>query len=99
MLETILATIRATFTPEVAPEVAPEVKKMLAMLNGAGNAMSRREMQQQLDLSDEKHFREFYLQPAVAGGLIEMTVPQRPTSRLQKYRLTRKGSQLLTAEG
>ncbi len=95
MLETILATIRATFTPEVAPEV----KKMLAMLNGAGNAMSRREMQQQLDLSDEKHFREFYLQPAVAGGLIEMTVPQRPTSRLQKYRLTRKGSQLLTAEG
>ncbi|HOI91412.1 MAG TPA: Fic family protein [Candidatus Rifleibacterium sp.] len=99
ILETIRATLRANLTPEVTPDVAPEVKKMLAMLNGAGNAMSRREMQQQLDLSDEKHFREFYLQPAVAGGLIEMTVPQRPTSRLQKYRLTRKGSQLLTAEG
>lgn len=99
MLETILATIRATFTPEVAPDVTPEVKKMLAMLNDDGNAMSRREMQQQLDLSDEKHFREFYLQPAVAGGLIEMTVPQRPTSRLQKYRLTLSGRQLLTTRG
>ncbi len=76
ILETIRATLRANLTPEVTPEVAPEVKKMLAMLNGAGNAMSRREMQQQLDLSDEKHFREFYLQPAVAGGLIEMTVQQ-----------------------
>lgn len=95
MLETILATIRATLTPEVNPEVTPEVKKMLKLLNNAGSAMSRREIQQKLDLSDEKHFREFYLQPSVAGGLIEMTVPERPTSRLQKYRLTRKGSQLL----
>ena len=95
MLETILATIRAAFTPEVDPEVAPEVKRMLELLNSSRNAMSRREIQQKLGLSDEKHFREFYLQPSIAGGLIEMTVPERPTSRLQKYRLTRKGSQLL----
>jgi len=95
MLETILATIRAAFTPEVDPEVAPEVKRMLELLNSSRNAMSRREIQQKLGLSDEKHFREFYLQPSIAGGLIEMTVPKRPTSRLQKYRLTRKGSQLL----
>jgi len=95
MLETILATIRAAFTPEVNPEVAPEVKRMLELLNSSRNAMSRREIQQKLGLSDEKHFREFYLQPSIAGGLIEMTVPERPTSRLQKYRLTRKGCQLL----
>ena len=95
MLETILATIRAAFTPEVNPEVAPEVKRMLELLNSSRNAMSRRDIQQKLGLSDEKHFREFYLQPSIAGGLIEMTVPERPTSRLQKYRLTRKGCQLL----
>jgi hypothetical protein len=72
-----------------------EVKKMLQILNNAQNGLSRHELQQKLNLSDEKHFREFYLQPAVATGLIEMTVPERPTSRLQKYRLTRQGCQLL----
>ncbi len=31
----------------------------------------------------------------VDGGLIEPTVPEKPTSRLQKYRLTAKGQALL----
>jgi len=63
---------------------------MLKVIEGE---MSRREIQHKLGLHDEKHFREFYQQPAVAAGLIEMTVPDRPTSRLQKYRLTEKGRQ------
>ena len=53
--------------------------------------MSRQEIQAELGIKDEKHFREFYQQPAVARGLIEMTIPEKPTSRLQKYRLTDKG--------
>ena len=88
MLETILNTLKTKSTPEVTPEV----KKMLRVIEGS---MSRREIQQKLGLHDEKHFREFYQQPAVAAGLIEMTVPDRPTSRLQKYRLTEKGRQFL----
>ncbi len=42
----------------------------------------------QLGLNDEKHFREHYQQRAVKAGLIELTIPEKPTSRLQKYRLT-----------
>ncbi|MBI5527014.1 MAG: transcriptional regulator, partial [Deltaproteobacteria bacterium] len=36
-------------------------------------------------------FRERFIQPLLDSGLLEMTVPDRPNSRLQKYRLTEKG--------
>ena len=75
-------------TPQVTPEVTPEVVKMLAAIQGE---MGRREIQAQLGLNDEKHFREHYQQPAVAQGLVEMTIPAKPNSRMQKYRLTDNG--------
>ena len=53
--------------------------------------MSRAALQAALGLSDRKSFRERYLQPALADGLIAMTIPDKPNSRLQKYRLTAKG--------
>jgi Fic family protein len=88
MLKMILDTVKLLHTPEVTPQVTPEVKKMLAILK---DEMTRKEIQQKLGLKDEKHFREAYQQPAVAAGLIEMTIPGKPNSRLQKYRITSKG--------
>jgi len=88
MLKMILGAVRSLSTPEVRPDVTPEVKKMLSVLNGE---MTRKEIQQKLGLKDEKHFRTAYQQPAIAQGLIEMTVPDKPNSRLQKYRITPKG--------
>lgn len=40
---------------------------------------------------DRTKFRQQVLNPLLAEGLVEMTIPQKPTSRLQKYRLTEKG--------
>ncbi len=40
-------------------------------------------------------FRNSVLKPLMHGGLIEMTVPDRPQSSNQKYRLTEKGRALL----
>ena len=56
--------------------------------------MSRLELMDVLGLSDRKHFAETYLQPGLEAGLIEMTLPESPRSRTQKYRLTVPGRQL-----
>lgn len=77
---------------EVTGEVAGEVARLLAVLSVP---MKRTEIQNLLGLKHEDHFREAYLTPALAAGLVEMTIPSKPTSRLQKYRLTAKGKILI----
>ncbi len=49
-----------------------------------------------LELKHWKTFRSNYLQPLLDNGWLEMTVPDKPTSSKQKYRLTAKGRELLT---
>ncbi len=61
---------------------------MIGLIKGE---MTRTEIMAELGLRDEKHFRERYQQTAVSSGLIEMTLPGKPNSRLQKYRLTTQG--------
>jgi len=91
MLQMILDTL-FTLTPQVAPQVTPQVGELLAAMSAE---MSREALQSALGLRDRKSFRERYLRPALDSGLIEMTLPAKPSSRLQKYRLTDKGRQLL----
>ena len=78
-------------TPQVAPQVTPQVERLLAVLK---DEMSREQLQQALGLHDRKSFRERYLKPALAEEVIEMTLPEKPNSRLQRYRLTDLGRQL-----
>jgi len=57
--------------------------------------MSRAELQHSLGLSDREHFSKEYLQPALTSGLVEMTIPDKPRSSKQKYRLTALGEKVL----
>lgn len=47
---------------------------------------SKREMMDYIGLTDSKNFRERYLVPLLSAGKIEMTIPDRPNSRNQKYK-------------
>ena len=90
MLRMILDAVTTT-----APQVTPQVGELVLALQGE---MSREALQTTLSLQDRKSFRERYLRPALADGLIEMTIPDKPNSRLQKYRLTDKGRQWLAGQ-
>jgi ATP-dependent DNA helicase RecG len=57
--------------------------------------MNRKALQAALGLKDAEHFRKSYIQPALEAGLIEMTIPHKPRSKKQKYRLTEKGQKEL----
>ncbi len=60
--------------------------------------MKRTDIQEALALRNENYFREAYLIPALTAGMIEMTIPNKPTSSKQKYRVTEKGQDLLTKQ-
>jgi len=73
---------------QVTGQVTPEVNRVLQVLEAE---MTRGEIQERLGLKSRTNFEERYLKPALAARLIEMTIPAKPKSRLQKYRLTDQG--------
>jgi hypothetical protein len=56
---------------------------------------TRAEIMANLGLKDRMHFSKEYLQPALDAGWIEMTIPDKPKSVKQKYRITAAGKGLL----
>ena len=57
--------------------------------------MTRQGLREAFGLGNDEHFRKAYLLPALRAGLIEMTIPDKPRSRNQRYRLTPQGRELL----
>jgi ATP-dependent DNA helicase RecG len=73
-------------------EVTTEVAKVMKVMDGD---LFRQQIQERLRLKNAEHLRKAYLIPAMESGLLEMTIPDKPNSRLQKYHLTEKGRQIL----
>ena len=95
-LDTATLPVTPQVTLPVTPPVTLPVNKLMKLLNEAG-AMGNAALRERLGLKDRLHLREHYVAPAMASGLIEMTVPEKPNSRLQKYRLTDKGRAVLAS--
>ena len=68
------------------------VERLISILTGE---MNRPQLQDILGISNRPHFVEAYLGPALKAGLIEMTLPDKPTSRHQRYRRTDRGVALV----
>ncbi len=45
--------------------------------------------------SDRTKFRDQVLNPLIRAGFVEMTIPNKPRSSKQKYRLTEKGRKVI----
>lgn len=94
-LEFMLTMIRDAVlgsTPQVDPQVTPQVEQLLRILSNARqNGLSRTELQEVSGLRDRKSFMERWLAPALEAGLIEMTIPDKPNSRMQRYKITGAG--------
>jgi len=85
LLDALLETLRQTHaTDQVGDQVSDQVKSLLECLGS--KTLSASECMEALGLSHRPTFRKIYLQPTLDAGLIERTIPDRPTSRLQEYR-------------
>jgi ATP-dependent DNA helicase RecG len=85
------ANLRGTPTAQVTAQVTEHVVTLVKLLDGE---LTRTELQDAVGLTHREHFRKAYLLPALETGLIEMTQPDKPNSRSQRYRLTPAGREL-----
>ncbi|MEX2443113.1 MAG: RNA-binding domain-containing protein [Alkalispirochaeta sp.] len=84
----------ATQLPTQLPtQSVDSVEKLLLILRNG--ELSPKELRLRLGLAHRPTFRENYVRPAINAGFIEMTIPDTPTSRNQKYRLTETGRAVL----
>ncbi len=93
-VEFMLAAIKealyeAIETDQVSDQVSDQVKKILQIL--IRGSLSALDLMKALNLSHRPTFRNNYLHPAINKGFIEMTIPDKPNSRIQQYRITSKG--------
>ena len=67
-------------TPQDTPQ--DEEARLLAFCS---QARSRQEIMEYMDMTDRKYFNRRYLKPLVETGKLRMTLPEKPTSKYQKY--------------
>ena len=95
LLEAIQAHSAADTTDPVADPVTDPVDQLLRAL--ASGPLAPSMLLARLGLRHRPTFRSNYLRPALEGRWIEMTLPDKPSSRLQQYRLTAAGRARLQA--
>ena len=76
-------------TEQVTEQAPEQVETLIAAIDT--KEYSRAEIMELVEVKHRPTFLYNYLQPAIALGFIELTIPGKPNSSKQKYRLTQKG--------
>ena len=80
-------------TAEVAMEVSEKAQKLLVLLE-PNKEYTKKELQEMLELKNDEYVRKSYMLPLLDMKILEMTIPDKPKSSKQKYRLTKKGFEI-----
>jgi hypothetical protein len=67
----------------------------VSVLRAAVDPSTRAVLQKSAGLRDREHFAASVLKPLLDRDLLEMTIPDKPRSSKQQYRITEKGRRLL----
>lgn len=67
-------------------EQVKEQVTIQALIQFCSIPRSRKEMQEFMGLAGRRNFSEKYIKPLLEAGKIEMTIPAKPNSRMQKYK-------------
>jgi ATP-dependent DNA helicase RecG len=71
----------------------------LAILKVAATGeKTREELQAAAEIKDREHFRKQYLEILLSTEFLERTIPDKPRSPKQRYRITLLGRQILNKE-
>ncbi|MDR2891881.1 MAG: Fic family protein [Deltaproteobacteria bacterium] len=98
-IEFTLGAIYEVIAEQTKHQVKHEVKHkveltdtQLAVLNALqNNVLSRKEIFAIIEVAGDSRAFKRHIEPLLTQGFIEMTVPDKPNSRMQKYKLTAKG--------
>jgi ATP-dependent DNA helicase RecG len=60
-------------------------ERMNILVNFCSIPRSREEMQAQIGIEHREYFRKTFLKPLLKAGRLQMTIPDKPNSRNQKY--------------
>ncbi|MCD5414174.1 MAG: AAA family ATPase [Clostridiales bacterium] len=83
--EFIEGDVFKTIIPLTVQDTNQDNEGIKGLLEFCSTPRTREEMQQFMGLNNRGHFRKKILNPLIKGGLLKMTLPDKPTSRNQKY--------------
>jgi len=94
----VVPPVHAPPKPPAPPDLSRLARTVLDLVRllGKCGALGNAEILQHLGLKDRINLARNYLNPALKARLIERTIPDKPRSRSQRYRLTAKGKAILS---
>lgn len=93
ILDALLEASGNTTSEQVGEQVSEQVVAILRA--SAEGPVSKSSLLAAVGLANAYMNYKRHLQPLLAAGLLEMTLPDKPNSRLQKYKITTEGRNLL----